>query len=532
MTIFSRLGNLEGSPKVPENHCNIDENKDFNMINRRTLLNNLIRTILLVVFFMPILLNPGVSGKAAPSGTHDSNLLSEVVPDSQLENKVFLPYLSNSHPWLNHPFGVESEMDITSSVLAEPLTSLHVGWMRINHRISWRVLQPNRGDPIQWDLLKDFEEELFMLRQNGIKPVVIVDDYPRWATIVENSCSPLREDRFDDFAQFARALVRRYSTPVYNVYDWEMGNEVDVDPRWVPVDSQYGCWGDIKDEFYGGYYYGEMLKVVGKAMKEENPEARVWVGGLMAHPPDATNPRNGEPDKFLYGILEAGAAPYFDVVPFHGHLGYYNVYMDSDTDLSGPWIEWGGGIRGKTQYLTQVMASYGVTKTLFLNELGVGCPDKYDFCNPPPEEFYQYQAEMGVRAAIRTVSEGVEGFIWYILHEGWREMGLLNLSFEPKPVFYAYQELIEQLYWTNYVSPVDYGEFIEAYEFQKDVTQYDRSIIHVLWAKKNNKYNVRIPQDRFVEARTIDGQLITPMVDGDQYKIVVGFSPIYVHLRP
>ncbi|MFH1635964.1 MAG: hypothetical protein ABIG63_18380 [Chloroflexota bacterium] len=441
---------------------------------------------------------------------------------------VYLPIITIG-PWPN-PFGIESNLYLTSGIYNTRMIELGAGWARLNDRVSWRALQPNEGDEIKWELLDKFESELRALKAARVKPIVIVDDYPRWATIEPNSCSPIRADKFSAFANFVHALVERYRTPEFDVRDWELGNEVDVDPDLVPIDSQYGCWGEIEDlDYYGGDYYGEMVKVVGQAIKLEDPNARVWIGGLMIASPDTQTPGHGKPERFLRGILVVGAAPYFDVLPYHAHTGYYNKVVDSESDLAGDWIPWGGGVRGKAVYLRQIMSEYGVDKPLFVNEIGVGCASKYEWCNPSPDDvFYEFQADMLVRIAARVISEDVDGFIWYTLNgPGWREMGLLDGNGDPRYSFTAYQELIEELYGKSYISPVVYHEDVEAYIFGAN-----GKFVHVAWAKDDNQYPILIPQDRFIEARTRDGAVITPVAVGTDYQITVGFSPVYIERQP
>src|SRR3989337_2941303 len=94
-------------------------------------------------------------------------------------NNAYLPLVSSWYPWLSS-FGVESERVLTStSDLYNHVANLNVGWVRLNDRISWRKLQPNEGDPIHWDLLASFENEIKALISTGLTPIVIVDDYPR-----------------------------------------------------------------------------------------------------------------------------------------------------------------------------------------------------------------------------------------------------------------------------------------------------------------------------------------------------------------
>ena len=57
-------------------------------------------------------------------------------------------------------------------------------------------------------------------------------------------------------------VAARYSKPEFNVHDWEIGNEPDMDPDFVPLDNGFGCWGDAQDPYYGGRQYGTMLQYV------------------------------------------------------------------------------------------------------------------------------------------------------------------------------------------------------------------------------------------------------------------------------
>ena len=307
---------------------------------------------------------------------------------------------------------------------------LNARWARLNGRISWRKLQPTENATIDWSQLSGFEDELRALKAAGIQPLVIVDDNPYRAVISNprgdgkpTSCAAIRSDRFGQFAQFMQQLVNRYSGPEFNVLNWELGNEIDVDPNLVAPDEVFGCWGDIHDEFYGGRRYGEMLKVVAPAMRAANPAAKIWMGGLLLANPNTTNPDLGKPEKFLEGVLVAGAGAHFDVLPFHTYQGYYgNPSYDYDWDpsLDLDWMSTGGRTIGKVRFLRSVMSKYGINKPVFLNETGFFCAnDAYEslpFCSPQPDElFYQQQANHLVRIIVRALSEGVAGTMWYLL---------------------------------------------------------------------------------------------------------------------
>lgn len=505
-------------------------------MNKKLLLRTWLVLILSVGLLASIWLSiQGSSRAMRPINGTEKNAHVSPLPQSSEPTTIYLPLVFKHYPWRS-PFGVESNAHLKSgATILTRTTNLNVGWIRLNGRISWRELQPSEGSSIQWDLLTDFEKELRALKEAGLKPIIIVDDYPRWATINDirndnqpTSCGPLRSDRFDEFAQFVRALVARYKQPEFNVHHWELGNEPDVDPDLVKPDNVFGCWGDIDDPYYGGKHYGEMLKVVGKAIQEEDPTAQVWIGGLLLDLPETTNPRKGRPELFLKGILESGAAPYFDIVPYHSYPPYQGERIDHDNAIGGPWDSWGGGYVGKARYLRQIMDQYGVDKPVFLNETGLMCPPYYEWCDPPDEQFYQMQADHIVRSFVRAVSEDVMGVIWYTINgPGWRYTGLLEGDKDPKPVYTAYQHLNRRLQNTRYAGKVDYGDGIEAYAYSKGAEQ-----VHLMWAEENQTLTVSIPQAEFIEAYDRDGNILTPESVGSDYLLQVSFEPIYVVLNP
>jgi hypothetical protein len=454
----------------------------------------------------------------------------------------YLPITWRTFPWRGL-FGVEIGSTITGgSPILFQVTRLSTKWVRLGTRISWRQLQPNEGDPIQWGLLVPFENELRILQAANMTPIVIVNDYPAWATTerspgVYSYCGPLRGDKFAAFANFTSQLANRYKTNEFNVHNWELGNEPDVDGIFhnVPVDSPFGCWGDVADPYYGGKHYGEMLKIATPAIKTADPLAQVWVGGLLLNSPNTTNPGYGRPELFLRGILEAGVGTdysYFDVVPYHAYTYYKGQAIDYDNGVANsPWYgeTWEGSIKGKTKFLREIMAPYGVQKPLFVDEISLTCPEEwFSFCKPPDENFLQAQANHLVRVQVRGIDAGVVGYTWYTLEgPGWRNGGLLDGNV-PRPSYVAYQVLVQQLINTDYLAPVDYGVGIEAYAFRRGAQD-----IHVVWTKLAvSGLTILVPAGKFVEARLRDGMQIAPVLVNGNYQIPVGFSPIYVTRRP
>jgi hypothetical protein len=400
------------------------------------------------------------------------------------------------------------------------------------HRVSWRAIQPNEGDPYDWSVLSTFEAELVAARKAGLTPMVIVHHSPRWATIndpIVTDCGAIRADKFGAFAAFMSALVRRYAQPPFDVHYWELGNEPDVDPTLVPPDMVFGCWGDIDDPYYGGRHYGAMLNVVSPAIRAADPTAKILIGGLLLDQP-VSRPGLGSPQRFLEGVLLAGAAPHLDYVPYHAYPSYYapapGTLVDYDLE-SQVWGPWGGWTLGKARFLRQVMASFGVSKPLMVNETALGCNPDWYTCNPPPVEFFQAQADYLVRTFSRGRSEDISGFIWYTLSgPGWRNTGLLDADGIPRPAYWAYQQLASQLNRSVYEGSVVYGGDVEAYSF---VRAKDR--VHVIWSLDNVVNTINVPQSAFLAAYDRDGTALSPVAADPYYQFSVGFSPIYLVLK-
>jgi hypothetical protein len=465
--------------------------------------------------------------------------MSQTVASESGTYHIYLPVVQKRRDVIP-PFGIETSRAFTRLNLIEWSGELNVSWTRMNGRISWRDLQPEEGGEIRWEQLAGFERELLALRQARIVPVVIVDDYPLWATVAPTSCAAIRADKFAAFADFMQQLVQRYSNSTYNVYHWELGNEPDIDPRLVPRDNVFGCWGDIDDPYYGGEHYGEMLKVVSPVMRQTNARVRVWIGGLLLDRPLTTDPNKGRPELFLRGILESGAAPHFDVVGYHWYPSYWPSENKIDFDIApfNPWFELGGGTLGKAAFLQQTMADYRVDKPLVLNEVSFSCPNdrygSYEWCESPAPIFFELQADMLVRMMIRILSEErILGMSWYTLDgPGWRWGGLIRNGTSFSPAYQAYAHLAARLENTTYVGRANYAPGVEAYRFRRDDLDNPREV-HVLWSQEDTIIPISVPQNKLLTALDRNGHLLMPESTVQaNYTFHAGFEAIYIVRRP
>ncbi|NJL05105.1 MAG: cellulase family glycosylhydrolase [Chloroflexaceae bacterium] len=457
---------------------------------------------------------------------HDDGAnLAELPPYQPAES--FDAWLAETHAALaqtvpTYPiFGVETNSGrLSNANVTRRARELGATWVRLN-TLSWRDIQPDSATPPEqwnWDAASvvRFEAELTATAEANLTPMVIVDDYPRWATIAPNACSEIRADRFADYGRFLAELVKRYPS----VLHWELGNEVDIDPRLVQPDNIFGCWGDIDDPYYNGESYGEMLKVVAPFVRAANPNVKIIIGGLLLDRPDTRIVGRGKPERFFEGILRAGAGDSFDIVGVHAYPWFEAVGADSD--LNDPrWQAWGGVTFGKVQFLRNVMQQYGVDKPIFMNETSLLL--NTEFHN---DTFFDEQANHIVRTTVRALSVGVQAYCWYTLHEsGWLSAGLLDRSNQPRAPYRAYRELIRQAGQQRTLQRItSYGEGVEAYRFDRGTSYVD-----VLWSRNTTTQQVQVLSPAFLNAFSRDGDRITPQTTAAATIVPVGFRPVYIH---
>ncbi len=487
-------------------------------------------TFLIILIFLAALDQPNLISSQAASG-------DEVITSSSTSPTrpwAYLPFVQRNTP-IQNSFGLETNWAfLAGNVITQYSTEVQVNYARLNGRISWIDLQPNEGDPIDWSLLVSFEDELRALRAANITPIIVVDDYPRWATDntvrldgEPTACGPLLPERYADFAAFMQELVTHYRGPEFNVHIWEMGNEPDVDPDTVAIDSDYGCWGDADDPFYGGRAYGDMLKVVTPAVREIDSQAQVWIGGLLLDRPYTEDGNIGQPEDFFRGILEAGAADYFDMAAYHAYIHYSSLRYDMDIYYDTNWYGWGGMLRGKASYLRAIMAEYSVEKPVFITETSQLC----GWCNYDPSwpdiylpGFFDMQANMPARSFPRAMAADISGFIWYTLEENyWQYSSLLDTNLMPKPVYNAYKTFNAMVANAEFIGFVAYDYGIEAYTFHKGAARID-----IIFAVEDSTYTINIPQTVYIAAYDRFGTLITPTLADPNYTLTVQYEPIYL----
>jgi hypothetical protein len=446
---------------------------------------------------------------------------------------------SAAFPPVPSSFGVEVQPPtLTNSSMLDLIDQAGIYWAR-TVVLDWSLIEPVKTNPptYHWDSVVD--AALQQANANGLKVIAQVKFTPAWAQKVRGSiCGPILSSEFSRFAQFMQAAVLRYRGNPYNVKYWELGNEPDVDPSLVPDDSVFGCWGDQNDDYYGGGYYAEMLKVVYPVIKSTDLQAQVLNGGLLLdcdpeHPPAG---KDCKPAKFLEGILRRNGANdggnYFDIVSFHG----YPPYMDTADVKPLAWDEhnpsWlyqtgddgvGGVVMGKIHFIRKILSEYGVSKPLMQTEGSLVCTEGNPKCNPPGSEFYESQADYVVWLYVRNLAAGIQSTIWYSFEDpAWRYVGMLDKKGQAKPVYNAFKFLTQELKSANYGGTVTQYPGLRGYEFYKPGRR-----VWVLWAPDEEPHSITLDPNTLIvyDKYGID---ITP---ADKKNLTVN-NPVYVELSP
>ena len=478
---------------------------------------SLLVAVLVVLSIVVVSLVPaGTATGQAPVPTEGSALSA-----AQAAGVVFLPMSMRDYPRLPTTLGLQMHsISAGNGFSLAAQTSAY--WVRYN-AFDWNAIEPRRTDPPTYLWSAVYEASLINAAHAGMQVIATVKFTPSWARKVSSSsCSAVRADAFDEYAQFLTALVRRYSAAPYNVRYWELGNEVDVDPSEVPSNSGFGCWGDINDYYYGGGFYAEMLKVAYPAIKAADPRAQVMLGGLLMDcDPTQSAGQRCERSRFLEGVLRAGGAPYFDILSFHGYV-LFNGTLRLDIQHPG-WVARGGAVLGKIDFLREVLRNYGVSKPIMDTEGALVCdPYNYSACRPVGTAFYEAQADYVVWLYVRNWAEGLVGTVWYDFQDGgWRYSGLLDANGTPRPAYFAFKFLGEELRGATYRGRVDQYSGVAGYAF----TQPGKRI-WVLWTPDEVARTIALPAETL---RVLDkyGNVIATGAGALSLK-----SPVYVELTP
>ncbi len=453
----------------------------------------------------------------APQAAQGQANLARVQSPDVVTNTVFLPMTSRAYRPPQSVFGLEMHRISTAGGLTQ-VNATDTKWVRFRAFL-WNEIEPVRTNPPTYVWSEVDEASLIAARNNGLTVIATVHMSPRWALRNQDDeylCGQIDEQALDEFAQFLRAAVTRYSAPPYNVKYWELGNEPDIDPILLWEDNIYGCWGDVNDPYYGGGYYANMLKVAYPAIKAADPDAQVLIGGLLldCDPRDPEACQGGShkelPSKFLEGILRGGGGPYFDIVSFHAYARYAPDQPQKMTSFT-----WPGSVTvvpEKAEFIREILKKYGFgNKPLMNTETAL-------LCQTASADCYEVQAMYVPKAYGDAMAVDLKAQFYFAITSNWYSTGLLNADLTPKPVYNAYKTASSYLWDATYrgaATGYPAGVTGHAFGFMGVSRRID-----VIWSQDGTQKAVALPAGSSAYNR------YGTLIPGDA--ILVNYEPVYV----
>jgi hypothetical protein len=399
-------------------------------------------------------------------------------------------------------------------------------WTRRN-ALLWSDVEPEKGNR-NWAALAELEKEMITASESGLQLILIVRSTPGWAQALTGSkCGPIAPDSLADFAAFMFDAVQRFSPPPYNVKYWELGNEPDIPYLGFDPESQFGCWGDPDNPYFGGTYYADMLKAVYPQVKAADSQAQVLVGGLLldcdpTNPPE-TSAGSGQlkdctSSNFLEGVLINDGGEYFDGVSFHaydyyqGGLGKY-----SNSNWHSAWNTTGPVLIAKARYLSDLLGRYGYPdKFLIDTELALLCgrDGSEPECQAP--EYEKTKASYVAQAYSSTAAQRLLGSLWYNLF-GWRGSGLITASAQPLEAYDAFAASARFLEGAAFTGKVEQFPGVTGYAFDRIGER-----LWILWSLDGQDHPIHLDQ---LPAAIVDVGGNTIPVSQD---ITVTVMPVYI----
>ncbi|MFQ5577291.1 MAG: hypothetical protein ACE5G8_09930, partial [Anaerolineae bacterium] len=243
-------------------------------------------------------------------------------------------------------FGLWPPAEITRQVV--PAAGVGACWVRVN--VYWDEIEPLKTTPRTYHWAET-DSRLLSVRQAGLEPVALVGANPAWAA--DTPGGPVTDTQ--DIVDFLSALAERYDgdgiadapgSPQVTV--WELYNEPDnIHLRF----RGFGVWGN------NAAGYARFLATARAALRATNPNALVAIGGLGHE--DTPNFDYNFPQT-LFAYIRDNPGDYFDYFNFHYYSSFGHRYA-----------AWGPDISGKTNYLRDMMAGYGLDWPIIVTESGL-----------------------------------------------------------------------------------------------------------------------------------------------------------------
>lgn len=235
--------------------------------------------------------------------------------------------------------------------------------------------------------------------------------------------------------------------------------------------------------------YVKVLQAAYKAIKANQPEAKVVLGGLGGY--DRNN--------YLEGILKADGGKYFDIMDFHIYLDFPSFWRVIKVEK-------------RITRFRDLLKKYGLSKPIWATEMTTGQQALNK--KMPQSEKENILAGLVVKRYVVLLSEGVEKAFWKYFDTPKVPGSLLNADLSPRLAYKAYGTMIKKIGGFSGVEDMSKGD-LKVFKFR-----YDKKEVFIVWAERNQMADLGLGEinvtDAFGKTITAKGSF-----SADQ-------SPIYV----
>ncbi|HEC21875.1 MAG TPA: hypothetical protein ENI95_03040 [Chloroflexi bacterium] len=250
--------------------------------------------------------------------TGEEDLTSQIGGLAQLALNVVYrrpetqPFAAIEHTGVN-PFGINTflHQEVEVSKREEQVRLIaEAGFHWIRQEFPWEDIEihgrgdfvDRRNDPEGIDAWAKYDNIVDLAEQYDLEIIARLSNPPAWSRAAGDEPGTYAPpDNFDDFANFAAVVARRYRGRIRYYQIW---NEPNIYPEWgeQPVDPEA---------------YTELLCAAYRAIKAVDPEAVILSGALA--PTAELSGRDLNDYIFLQRMYDAGAGECFDILSMQGY---------------------------------------------------------------------------------------------------------------------------------------------------------------------------------------------------------------------
>lgn len=218
-------------------------------------------------------------------------------------------------------YGIQVQAHMNTEGTLDQVQQLGMGW--IKQQISWKDLEPNKGQP-NWDAL----DSIFAATSaRNIRVLVSVTNAPDWARSVTGKEGP--PDNPQDFANYITQLLQRYPGAIHAVEVW---NESNLSERGWYAPGGLSAQG-----------YMDLLVPTAQAIRQVDPGVII-----VSAAPAPTGHNDGviAIDDFVYvqRLIDLGMLDHIDCLGAHSNginmppeIAYDAGYQDPTASYQGPF---------------------------------------------------------------------------------------------------------------------------------------------------------------------------------------------------